>query len=94
MSLVEVSHRRGPVSWSDYRNMDCAMDRDAATRARGPLGGGADVSDQQVNLADPAFQAAVNSIPLVFKGKEGVLAAWAEYMATVNMAVPPGERSS
>jgi hypothetical protein len=43
----------------------------------------------RVNIADPAYARAVNSIPVVFRDKQDVLAAWAKYMSVVNTQVHP-----
>jgi len=46
----------------------------------------------RISFADPQFQAAVNAVPMVFKGDQSVLAAWEAYMAAVTKPLPDYEQ--
>jgi hypothetical protein len=38
----------------------------------------------RLNMADPNFQTAINTVPVDFRGDEGVLTAWEAYIAAVQ----------
>jgi hypothetical protein len=46
----------------------------------------------RLNIADPSFQVAINTIPIDFAHDDRVLSAWEEYVAAT--AIPPGEDES
>jgi hypothetical protein len=43
----------------------------------------------RLNVADPSFQLAINTIPVDFRHDENVMAAWEAYMAAVNQLNDP-----